>query len=58
LDFLPALPFKTLLPSSGSVFFPRWFFIFFPAARRRSGRHDEPPANPAQMPMLQRLLHP
>jgi hypothetical protein len=56
VDFLPALPSNALLPSSGFVFFPFFFFVFFLAVFLRGLAHDEPSADPTQMPLLQQVL--
>jgi hypothetical protein len=57
VGFLPALPPKALLPSSGLESVGLFFFVFFPVVRRRSGADDEPPSDPTQMPVLQKVLH-
>jgi hypothetical protein len=51
--FSSPLPSKALLPSSGWLFFPVFFFVFLAALFLAGSAHDEPFAEPTQMPLLQ-----
>jgi hypothetical protein len=54
--FLPPLRSKFLLPSSSWIFFRVFFFVFFAAGFFAVSAHDDPFAEPTQMPLLQRVL--